>query len=212
MIYINKEREPESFENYRNSLNAHFDDMPREIKDELRQALLQEQGCLCAYCMSRIKESKDIKIEHYQARNSNNELEYANLLAVCKGNEGVQSKHQTCDTKKGEQVLHINPLKKSDMETIFYQIDGTIKSSNEVFDADIEKVLNLNNEYGYLKANRKGAINAVALQLKKLKQGESAENLLRRIKTKYMKNGSNNMKEPYIGIILWYVDKKLKKY
>ena len=85
-------------------------------KTELRENLLKEQGYICAYCMKRIRDEKDTKIEHYRARNMDNELEYTNLLAVCYGNQITTAsvtktgkKRFTCDTMKGNQVLNINP-------------------------------------------------------------------------------------------------------
>ena len=94
MILIKKKLEPYSLTEYKQTINASFDNLPSEIKDDIRKSLLKEQGYICAYCMKRIEENSDIKIEHYEARNNENELAYKNLLAVCKGNEGY-SKEKT---------------------------------------------------------------------------------------------------------------------
>lgn len=161
MIFIDKGRGPASLIGYKHDLNASFDNLPSEIKTEIRNSLLKEQGYLCAYCMRRIEDPSEIKIEHYVARNSENELDYKNLLAVCKGNEGSRKENQTCDTKKGSEVLHINPQKNADILTISYTRNGIIKSSNEVYQQDIDNILNLNDKNGYLIAARKGAIKAI---------------------------------------------------
>ena len=212
MIHINKNSEPDAFRRYHNSNFARFDDMPGEVKSELRKSLLNEQGYICAYCMSRIKEDDAVKIEHYQARNASNELIYTNLFAVCNGNEGQRREYQICDTRKGQEILRINPLHESDIRTISYKTDGTIWSSNTDFDTDLNHILNLNCENTYLKANRKAAIDAIVKRLTRLKPGESAENLLRRLKVMYEAKDAQGEYKPYVGAILWCINKRLKKY
>ncbi|MBQ6975507.1 MAG: hypothetical protein IJS81_08350 [Selenomonadaceae bacterium] len=78
MIYIEKNPPPAEFLSFiKETPNIHFDDLPSDIKDILRKALLLEQGSLCAYCMSRINnQHTETKIEYYRARNSANELDY----------------------------------------------------------------------------------------------------------------------------------------
>ena len=65
----------ETYNNYRN-------------RDELRNALADEQRGLCCYCMGRIRPSRDaIKIEHWQCQANFPEvqLNYRNLLGTCLG-------------------------------------------------------------------------------------------------------------------------------
>jgi hypothetical protein len=63
MRYIDKtkSREPRSLTKYRTQADSAsktiFDDY--EDKDELRKALLKEQGFICCYCMQRIKGAYD---------------------------------------------------------------------------------------------------------------------------------------------------------
>lgn len=51
MIYIKKGDIPHTFLTYSQQENAHFDDMPTEVKQVLRESLWREQGGICAYCM-----------------------------------------------------------------------------------------------------------------------------------------------------------------
>lgn len=206
MIYINKGYEPASLTEYRSTINGGFDGLD---KKELREQLLKEQKYLCAYCMKKIKKDNDVKIEHYIARNEENELQYSNLLAVCKGNEGQKHQLQTCDTRKGEKKLNINPMNEEHMKTIKYKSDGTISSTNVEFVQDLDDVLNLNYEFGYLKSNRKAALDGFVNQLVKLKPGVSAKTLLLKLKRKY-----ENQQEldEHIGIILYDINKRLKRY
>lgn len=209
MIYINKSDEPKNLIEYRNTINASFDDMDREVKDELREHLLKEQKYLCAYCMSRISNDRNTKIEHYRPRNTENELQYGNLFAVCKGNEGQIKELQTCDTHKGNISLSINPMKVHHIQSIAYKSDGTIYSSNDTFNYDINYTLNLNCDRGYLKTNRKAALTGFLKKLRKIKPGIEAKSFLMKMKEFYE---GKEKQEPYIGIILYDIEKRLKRY
>ena len=211
MIHIQKHSPPNKFVEFlQQNKNAHFDDMPSEVKQILRDSLLddmpsevkqilrdsllKEQGYLCAYCMSRIDE-KNIKIEHYVPQNNENELDYKNLLAVCEGNSfGNEDKYQHCDTKKGNKTLKIDPQNKYHISKISYKPDGTIYSNE--FNDDLNKILNLNGndkdededkdedkdkDEGYLKNNRKTALNALKMKIKlKYKDKTATLNFLKK--------------------------------
>lgn len=143
-----------------------YDLLRNPLKKEVRSSLVQEQGHLCAYCMRRIpderireddKDLSEVYIEHWHARSSesndgeNKGLDYNNMLAVCSGNEktpGVTGKHRkryfTCDKKRENRLLHVNPLEIKSIESIFYSSEGTIKSFDSDIDNDINVILNLN--------------------------------------------------------------------
>lgn len=216
MIYIKKQKEPSSLREHRSTPGANFNSLD---KTELRKSLLEEQGYLCAYCMRRISGDKDVKIEHYRARNIQNEMEYVNLLAVCTGNETMKNSGGkvdpdkfTCDTKKKNKELHINPQNRLDMESIYYDNQGNIYSKNPVYQEDFDYILNLNDRFGFLINNRKNALAAVIKELRKLKPGQNAMPLLRRLeKWSIQKNKSGEYPE-YAGIIRWYIEKQIKKH
>lgn len=87
-----------------------FDECPKEAKEALRDALLAEQGHLCCYCMSRIRdEFRGMKVEHWAPRGAHPELDYANLLAACPGGEGQAAQQQHCDTAKGDRPISLDP-------------------------------------------------------------------------------------------------------
>ena len=75
MISIKKGVEPDSLRYYRRTPGANF------------------EGHLCAYCIQRITGKGAVKIEHYEKRTTENQLEYKNLLAVCSGNETLKSQN-----------------------------------------------------------------------------------------------------------------------
>ena len=120
MIHILKNREPQSFTTYRLTQDASYANIPSTVKDDLKKSLLEEQGYLCAYCMSRISLEK-MKIEHFlpQSVYPSESLEYSNLLAVCRGYEGECSQNQTCDTKKGSIIFVVGKSPIDIMEPIF---------------------------------------------------------------------------------------------
>ena len=202
MILIKKKLEPHSLTEYKQIINASFDNLPSEIKDDIRKSLLKEQGYICAYCMKRIEENSDIKIEHYEARNNENELVYKNLLAVCKGNEGYSKERQTCDTQKGNQILHIDPQKLGDISTIFFTRNGEVKSTNSIFQRDLDEILNLNDEFGKLIPARKAALKALQKKITPMNKNK-IEKLYNELKT-------SERKIEYVGIILWYLEKKIR--
>src|SRR5690606_4757453 len=103
MKYIPKDikNEPTELRNYRISTpNATYKGYIDTIKDDnkerypLREALLKEQGYICAYCMGYISilernenGKPKIEVEHFkpQSKYPNLDLRYENLLGVCNG-------------------------------------------------------------------------------------------------------------------------------
>ena len=64
MKYIEKRKPPESLERYRGTAGANFDDLPSNVKSELKQQLADEQGDICCYCGKRISPDHHSVIEH----------------------------------------------------------------------------------------------------------------------------------------------------
>lgn len=228
MIYIQKGAEPKRFLQYRYQPNARFDDMDADVKIQLREALLKEQGHLCAYCMCRINGTGDVKIEHFAARTQDNELEYHNLLAVCKGGEGGAIAARSCDTKKENRPIFISPLNETDMHRIYYSNNGEIHSSDHTKhefeyrdssgkyhkscsspEQDLQECLNLNYENGSPMMGRKAALRKFQEKLQPYKDTKSKKAFLEKMQRLYAEQ--KEYIEPYIGILRWYIDKKLKQ-
>jgi uncharacterized protein (TIGR02646 family) len=211
MILIKKGNVPKSLIAYRKKFDARFDNLPASVKDELREALLSEQGYLCAYCMCRINEKTAVKIEHYAARTVQNELNYRNLLACCLGGENGLGKERTCDTKKGSRVLMIDPQNKEHMNSISYRSsDGTI-FSHLGFEKDFSDVLNINNKL--LKRNRLEIIQNLNFAIyKKFKNNSCSKSFLVNALNKYRSKDSNGRLTEYAGVYIWYFSKKLKRF
>ena len=217
MIHIQKHSQPKKFVEFlQQNKNAHFDDMPSDVKQILRDSLLKEQGYLCAYCMSKI-DDQHTKIEHYEPRNKENELNYKNLLAVCEGNfSGNDEKHQHCDTKKGNKTLEIDPKNKYHISQISYKPNGTIYSRNEKINYDLNVTLNLNDDEGYLKNNRKEALSALLKKIKQIKDKVKNKNAileyLKKTLNFYTSLDEKGELQPYCGILIEYLEKKINKW
>lgn len=223
MKQIIKNAEPNSLVQHRTQTHASFDNIPSETKEELRQSLLSEQGYICCYCMKRIPEkvtnngvvSYEMKIEHFQSQTEfpNLLLSYTNLLGACKGNDGKPKKLQTCDTKKGNDVLMINLLANNpSCETLFkYNSDGEISSASN--DSEINRQLNevLNLNMQSLKDARREIYLEVQerIRLKSKKDKASFVKLLEQEKTRWLERTDNKYK-PFCSVAVYYLTKKIK--
>ena len=206
MIRIIKQSAPKSLVEYKTAGNISYEDF--QSKDDIRKSLVQEQNELCAYCMGKIfADRTKMKIEHFKSQKTNPEfqLEYSNMLGCCMGNKGQSLKNQTCDTRKGDKKLLLNPSVKSDFDKmqIIYSDDGTIKSLNAEFDKEINDVLNLNTNS--LKTNRKTMIDSAKLALS-LKTGTRTKAVIQKIIQKF-----ESAHKPYYGAAVYYLEKKLKQ-
>lgn len=210
MIFIKKKSPPELFIKAQKN-GKHFDELNTDEKNELRESLLKEQHYICAYCMKAISNDRAlVKVEHYipQSDDFDYEMEYKNLLAVCYGNEGMAYEHQTCDTRKGDKLLKIDPQKSSDMETIYYSRDGKIHSRNDNYDAELNTVLNLN--YSLLVENRKTVLDKFLKNLDKKYSGKHLKKKdWKKIEEVFCHKLYGENADPYCGIIWEYIKRKM---
>jgi uncharacterized protein (TIGR02646 family) len=145
--------------------NLIWEALPGEEKRLVPEALLEDQGHLCCYCMKRIRDDA-MKVEHYRAQSKYPDaaLEWDNLLATCLGEGGPQHQ-QTCDTKKGNADLTLDPRVSHVARNLRYLIDGSIRSTDTAESRDLEEHLNLNFEG--LKRQRTQAYDALLAMLQK---------------------------------------------
>lgn len=204
MIHIKKGKIPKALIEYKIAKNSLYQDFPE--KDSLRQSLLKEQHNLCAYCMGKIFENT-MKIEHFKCQSTYPELQldYNNMLGCCTGNEGKPHNQQTCDTFKGNLELLFSPANITDFQKmgLYYTDDGSIYSTNQAFNEQLNTVLNLNSNT--LKNNRKDILDAVKYKLDSKPNLRSKEEL-----EKFIRNYKDSP-SPYYGIAIYYLEKKLAK-
>ena len=108
MLKVNKKSEPEEFTKYKSKNKIiNWDSFTTEIKQVLKQYLLEEQeNSCCPYCEIEIN-LENSQIEHIKPKNKFPKLlaEYDNLLACC-----LESKR--CGNSKANKwyELFINPV------------------------------------------------------------------------------------------------------
>lgn len=228
MKQINKLPEPDSLVQHRSKSSANFDNIPIETKEELRGNLLEEQGYICCYCMKRIPEkmNKDgensykMKVEHYKCQNRFPELQldYKNLFGACTGNEGQPKKLQTCDTKKANEELTINPLTTSpSCETLFkFNSEGEMSSlcDDESINNQINKVLNLNMQslmdtrkevYFFIQARVRAESNRA------IRNKAAFKRFLNQELQFWQAKDDKGKYKPYCMVAIYYLKKKLRK-
>jgi uncharacterized protein (TIGR02646 family) len=222
MRNIFKNQEPDSLAEYRTKEGCSFEDMGSEIKEELRKALVSEQGGLCCYCCGRISPDKEgMNIEHWksQKKHKENQLAYWNLLASCKGNPGQPKKFTHCDHHKGDRSLSKNP---SDFDHgvekyISFLPDGRITASDPSLNRELggatqngkktdRGVLNLN--MPLLINNRKKALEGFVLGLRKI--GTLKKPRIEKLIQQW--SGRNESKlNPYAPVVVYWLRKRLKR-
>ena len=210
MLLIHKGNEPPSLTTYRKSSHAYYDGCK---KDDIRANLVKEQGYLCAYCMRRISGGiTDTRIEHWKPRSSLltelEKLDYSNMLAVCRGHkEGMPGTTDTCDAKKGEDIITLDPRRPDHIAAIGYKKGtGEIISANQKHNQEINENLNLNCAQHLLAINRKATLQQFTKTLRK-KQSLTSLKIQKLIEF-YDNPDSNGRKKEYAGIILWYLKKR----
>ena len=170
MIKITKDKEPKAWTEYRNTDGADYKSIP-----ELVESLSHEQGYICAYCMRRIPckdviSNEDHRIEHILSREKHQDrkLDYNNMVICCPGHIGNEDH---CDRLKKSKDISFSLFDENFIANLSYRTDGEIVSSNNLYNREINEVLNLNTSL--LKANRKESWNSVVKELLKHKGDKS---------------------------------------
>ena len=211
MIPIHKNHPPVLLSQYRSVPNASFADMPTAIKETLRKSLLEEQGGICCYCMSRIN-MQSSRIEHWECQSSaeDKQLDYSNMMLACHGNEGREPTSQHCDVKKGDLSLRFNPSEPGHAQKLKIRyFNGSISSDDATFNTQLETVLNLN--FATLCRNRKAIYNAVINALNKKCGKRWKRAAIDSLIQKYTPL-PHRQAEPFCGVALYHLKKWRKKF
>lgn len=153
-----------------------------------------------------------VTIEHWLPRNPGSRedvgqgLDYRNMFAVCSGNRGCGNrKGTTCDARRGNQPIKVNPCDAGTLRGITYTSAGRIKSSDPEIDEDLNERLNLNSESLSLSETRKQVLQAMLEDIQR-KHGTGDISLYCRRKLEKIKE-MNDEKIPYVGILIWWLEK-----
>jgi uncharacterized protein (TIGR02646 family) len=211
MRAIAKGPEPASLTAHRQTQHCDYDNYAD--KDALRQALVTEQRGLCCYCMGRIRNGPDtMKIEHWkcQSRFPAEQLSYRNLLGACLGGSGQPPHLQHCDTRKGDRDLRWNPADPAHrIETrLRYEADGSIRSDDADFNAELDDVLNLN--LPRLKNNRKGVLDAL-LDWWRHEKSRGPVPRARFERERDRRIGGAGELEPFCQTAVWWLEQRLAR-
>ena len=198
MRKINKGQEPKEWTAYRLTPGVSYQAIP-----ELRQALLEEQGYICAYCMRRIpcqdaNSGETSRIDHIKCRDRWPELglSYNNMVLCC---PGAITDDFHCDKRKDNRDISFSPFDDDFINTLKYGTkDGRMQSTNADWDQEINEVLNLNN--ALLKSNRAEVINAVCHAFAK----DAME--------KWNNKDAEGRLKPYCGIVVWFMKRWLGRH
>lgn len=206
----------------RNTPDATFcyESLRGESKRKLLEALLAEQGHLCAYCMCRIgTDGHPATIEHLipqhptdSAVNGELSLAYHNLVAVCDGRGGA-----TCDKRRGNASMTVDPTKRHTLDSIYYHRDGRIDATDESIQHDIQTTLGLNNSRTNLCANRFESMRAIEKVVTSTFRRRGIENNRSAKKSVCLKilkqfESQTNMKDEYLGAKLFVARKLVSKF
>ena len=207
MKNIYKNNEPASLTEHRCSTHADYDNYGD--KQALRECLVTEQGCLCAYCMQRIRpEVGKMKIEHWQCQSNHpdKQLNYRNLLGVCLGGEGFSPHDQHCDTCKGDRDFCVNPANPAQYieQRIKFLGNGVIKADDEVLDSELNNVLNLN--HPQLVRNRKAVLDSFTRTL----HGSLCRTALNRQISTWITPTDGRL-QPYCMVVVYWLRKRLAR-
>lgn len=204
----------------------HYDSLPPSDCDDEgpRQAalhhLLREQGHLCAYCMRRIgTDCSPAHIEHWIPRSKGTDkdsLDFENMLAVCDGGgPRTAKKNQTCDRRRADMDLKLDPRNPQHIATLKYDRNGNIASSDPEIDEDINEHLNLNGTNTLLLRNRRAAYSKAEELIVSCYRGCGPNSKRGRDKVRKRLDLLSHQNDPYdefTGVLIWRLKKHLKAY
>ncbi len=212
-----------------------YENLSTPTKDAIKKELLERQGHLCAYCMRRIQDVREAKLEHVypQARSleeghPEQTVAFTNMLVTCTGgtptregktrdltgeteNERVRTRREnlTCDTHKGNELISIDPTLPAHVDTIRYRRDGEISSTDSKFNDDLCITLNLNCRAAHLPQNRQRVYESMvkAIEKRNPKTHKAKQDFARKkLKSLKVRLETAEVKEPFVGVMLFWLE------
>lgn len=214
MRNITKLPQPHSLTEYRAANPTDYNGYPD--KDALRTSLVAEQRGVCCYCLARIRaEIGSVRIEHWQSHSEHPDarLIYSNLLGACMGGERQRERTRRadhhCDVYKAESELSRNPanLTQNVQALMRFLPDGTVSATNDVFNTELNTVLNLN--LPFLVTNRKRTL--LGLQKTLEKRGPLSRQEWERLHGEWSGKSKAGELEPFCSVVVYWIEKKLAR-
>lgn len=138
MKLITKNNSPNSLDSWKKSHpQGCYSDLDVSIRQEIRNAALNEQFYLCAYCCVALTGNNDCHNEHILAKSiyPKNDLDYSNIVASC-------NNFKQCGIAHKNQILPLTPLMNECEIELEFSISGRVKGLTPRANATI-KILNL---------------------------------------------------------------------
>lgn len=215
MRYIEKGKEPTALAQHRATPQSTYDGLG---KQPVQQALLKDQYGLCAYCMQRISDTAMI-IEHYrpQSKFPNLDLDYRNMLGVCKGGSTVQQRAENrklhCDQSKGNEELKVlNPLDRKVTMHYDFTMDGRMNAQGVKKNQAQEDIALLNLNETFLAENRRRILKELADLYDTLPADlGQAKQILKKLKNRWEKVDKDGNMQPFCQVALDFLQHKLNR-
>lgn len=208
MRTIEKGSEPRSLKTFRKGGGKYED-----FKDtnDLRRALLRDQGHLCCYCMARITENA-MKNEHWasQSGHADRTVDWDNLMGACKGGDGERRAIKHCDTSRGNKPLKVNPLDRAQgcERLIRYRHTGEVASDDPRIHEDLHVTLNLNNER--LRRARQKILDTLLHKLAVEKRGFWSPELIAGELSSWRRRDEEGRYREYCQVAIYWLEKRLR--
>lgn len=163
MIRYVKGEEPPALTAWRATPNATWESVTSAA---LHEALVRDQGSLCAYCERRIEMGPGMHVEPWHPRSTHHDqqLRWRNLVGVC---SGTTLGHRHCDASRGNRPLFLHPVDgegPSPLQHLHYRNDGQVSASDPRAAQDVE-TLRLNCEP--LRRGREAVLDSLRARLRK---------------------------------------------
>lgn len=223
MIVVKRGKEPNSLLQFRKQYpDADYEtDIPSNVLRDVREQMWEEQRHLCAYCMRKIDSPELERIEHCRPRHPHDEvdhdkkatLDFTRMLGVCYGNsliKGVKQEDTTCDAHRGNIELTVNPFNELSVRKIKYKADGSVYSDDSDINKDVTETLNLNCEAVSLPETRKRVLIEEKSRIMRKCKGKSQDAFIRELERTYNSLVQERNLTPYCGIIISWLESKLR--
>ena len=192
MIVVKRGKEPNSLLKFRKeNPDADYEtDMPTDVLKDIREQMWEEQ-------------------EHDKKAT----LDFKWMLGVCYGNSlvrGVKPEDKTCDAHRGNTELTVNPFDEMSARKIKYKADGSIYSEDTEINKDVTETLNLNCQALSLPQTRKNVLMAEKSRIMRKCKGKSQDTFMHELERTYASLVQEGNLTPYCGIIISWLEEKLK--
>jgi uncharacterized protein (TIGR02646 family) len=162
MKHITKQAELQAFIDWKATGAKTFNDLHQTaLKQELKNALIEEQGAICCYCESRVA-NHNSHVEHLKPQSAfqNDQLDYLNLLCSCQKQLSKGEDRHCGNSKENwyDSNLLVSPLDTNCEKRFAYTQRGKIKAASKTDDATKKTIGHLKLNIPKLNASRQKAI------------------------------------------------------